>query len=122
VIGMPENIIILNPLYRGDSREYTLSFTKNDGSKIPITGWKIYFTLKKYAWKADIDADLKKDITVHSNPLEGETKITLTTEDTKNLGMGIYNFDIQIKKANGTVLTLLKGKLEIVPDITRRID
>lgn len=119
---MPENIVTLNPLYRGDSRECTLSFTKNDGSKIPITGWKIYFTLKKYAWKADEDADLKKDITVHSNPLDGETKITLTSEDTQNLGIGIYNFDIQVKKVDGTILTILKGKLEILLDITRRTD
>ncbi|MBA7546470.1 hypothetical protein ES705_38862 [subsurface metagenome] len=119
---MPENIVTLNPLYRGDSREYTLSFTKNDGTKIDISGWKIYFTLKKYAWKADADADLKKDITDHSNPLEGKTKITLTAGDTENLGMGVYSFDIQIKKADGTILTILKGKLEILLDITRRRD
>lgn len=119
---MPENIVSLNPLYRGDSREYTLSFTNKDGTKIDITNWKIYFTLKKYAWKADIDADLKKDITVHSNPLEGETKITLTSEDTKDLGMGVYNFDIQVKRADETILTVLKGRLEIILDITRRTD
>ena len=119
---MPENIVTLNPLYRGDSRQYTLSFTNNDGSKIDITGWKIYFTLKKYAWKADANADLKKDITAHSNPLEGETKITLTTGDTKNLGIGVYIFDIQIKRADGTILTVLKGTLEIMLDITRRTD
>ena len=119
---MPENIVTLNPLYRGDSREYTLSFTNNDGTKIDITEWKIYFTLKKYAWKADENADVKKDILVHSNPLEGETKITLEARDTENLVAGIYSFDIQIKRADGTILTVLKGKLEIILDITRRID
>lgn len=119
---MPENIVTLNPLYRGDSREYTLSFTDSEGTIIPITGWKIYFTLKKYAWKADDNADIKKDILVHSNPLEGETKITLTAEDTKNLGIGVYSFDIQIKRADETVLTVLKGTLEIMLDITRRTD
>ncbi len=119
---MPEKLVTLNPLYRGDSREYTLSFTNNDGTKIDITGWKIYFTLKKYAWKADADADIKKDITAHLKPLEGETKITLTAGDTKNLGIGVYNFDIQIKRADGTILTVLKGTLEIMLDITRRTD
>ena len=119
---MAANKVILNPLYRGDSWEYTLSFTNNDGSKINITGWKIYFTLKKYAWKSDGDADVKKDILVHSNPLEGETKITLEARDTENLTAGIYVFDIQIKRADGTVLTVLKGKLEIILDITRRTD
>lgn len=119
---MAENIVILNPLYRGDSWEYTLSFTNNDGSKINITGWKIYFTLKKYVWKSDEDADLKEDITEHSNPLEGKTKITLTTEDTKNLGIGVYNFDVQVKRADETILTVLKGTLEILLDITRRTD
>lgn len=119
---MPESIVTLKPLYRGDSREYTLSFTDSEGAGIPITGWKIYFTLKKYAWKSDGDADVKKDILVHSNPLEGETKITLEARDTENLTAGIYVFDIQIKRADGTVLTVLKGKLEIILDITRRTD
>jgi len=119
---MPENTITLNPLYQGNRREYTLSFTDSKGAIIPITGWKIYFTLKKYAWKADEDADVKKDILVHSNPLGGETKITLTTEDTKNLGIGVYSFDIQIKRADGTILTVLIGTLEIMLVITRRKD
>lgn len=119
---MPGNKVTLNPLYRGDSREYTISFTKGDGSKIDITGWKVYFTLKKYAYKSDEDADLKKDVTEHSNPSEGETKIILMAGDTENLGIGIYHFDIQIKKNDGTILTVLKGTLEVMLDITRRTD
>lgn len=119
---MPENLVALNPLYRGDSREYTLSFTKSDGSKIDITEWKIYFTLKKYAYQSDEDADLKKDVTEHSNPTDGETKITLTAGDTENLEIVVYNFDIQIKKDDGTILTVLKGTLKIMLDITRRTD
>lgn len=119
---MPGNKVTLNPLYRGDSREYTLSFIKGDGSKIDITGWKVYFTLKKYAYKSDEEADLKKDVTEHSSPLDGETKVTLTAADTGELGIGDYNFDIQIKKDDGAVLTVLRGTLEIMLDITRRSD
>lgn len=111
----------LNPLYIGDSREYNLSFTKSNGTKIPITGWKIYFTLKKYAWKKDEEADIKKDITDHTNPLAGETKIVLEPSDTKNLKTGIYRFDVQIKKQDGTKITLLNGTLELKMPITRRV-
>lgn len=111
----------LNPLYRGDSRQYTLTFTDSEGAVVPIEGWTVYFTLKKYAWKSDEEADVKKDVTEHTNPSQGETKIVLSSSDTVSLRTGVYRFDIQIKKGDGTIITILSGTLEIKADITRRI-
>ncbi len=112
----------LNPLFRGDSREYTLAFTDSEGSVVNIGDWTVYFTLKKYAWKSDEEADVKKDITEHTNPSQGQTKIVLISSDTEGLRTGIYSYDIQIKKADGTIITILSGTLEIKADITRRTD
>lgn len=112
----------LNSLYRSNARSYALTFTDEDGVAINITGWKMYFTLKKYVWKLDDDASIKKDITVHSNPGQGETVFTLLASDTENLRAGVYAFDIQMKKGDGTIITLVVGTLELKTRVTRRTD
>ena len=112
----------LSSLYRGDSREYSLSFTDSQGVKIDITGWKVYFTLKKNAADGDSDASVKKDITEHEAPTEGRTKIVLLPKDTDNLEPGEYHYDIQVKTSNGGIITVAKGRMTIKTDITRRSD
>lgn len=110
----------LSPLYRGDSREYVLTFTDSNGDPISITDWKIYFTLKKNEYDSDEDAVLKKDITEHTSPATGVTKFTIVPADTNEIAPGEYSYDIQAKKKNGDIITVVKGKLKILTDITRR--
>jgi len=111
----------LEPLYRGDSREYNLTFTDNAGAVIDISTWKIYFTAKiKYKDSDDL-AVIKKDITIHSEPENGKTKIILTPTDT-DIDPGSYYYDIQVKRAAESILTVLMGKIKIITDITRRTD
>lgn len=112
----------LSPLYRGDSREYSLVFTDSKGAVIDITGWKVYFTLKQNHLIEDGEAVIKKDITNHEAPKEGKTKIVLAPSDTDNLKPGNYFYDVQIKKPNGDVVTVVRGSLKIEPDVTRRTD
>lgn len=112
----------LSPLYRGDSREYALTFTDKEGVAIDITGWKVYFTLKKNPLINDDGALIQKDITSHEAPTEGKTKIVLAPSDTDKLKPGDYVYDIQIKKPSGDVITVVKGSLKIEADVTRRSD
>lgn len=112
----------LSPLFRGDSREYSLSFTDSEGAKIDITGWKVYFTLKKNESDGDSSAQVTKDVTEHEAPTEGRTKIVLVPSDTDSLEPGDYHYDIQVKTANGSILTVAKGRMSIKADITRRAD
>lgn len=112
----------LNPLYRGNDRIYALVFTDDVGARLDITDWKLYFTLKKYVWKLDDDASIKKDIIVHSNPSQGETQFTLVSSDTIDLRSMVYVFDIQIKTKVGTIVTLMAGTLELKTRVTRRVD
>ena len=119
---MAESTVNLNPIFRGDSREYLLTFTNGEGSAIPITGWKVYFTVKKNYRDDDAVAVIKKDISDHYDPENGKTKISLLPVDTDDVVPGDYYYDIQVKRAVDDIITVLAGKLEIKSDVTRRTD
>lgn len=112
----------LNPLFRGDTREYLLTFKDAEGAAIDITGWKIYFTMKNSSGNNDNNCLIKKDITAHYSPTEGKSKIVFSSSDTHDLHPGDYYYDIQIKKVDGTIYTVAHGKAPILADITRRTD
>jgi len=112
----------LNALYRGDTREYLLTFTDAQGDAIDITGWKIYFTMKNSSGNNDDNCLVKKDITSHTSPTEGKSTILLSHADTDSMHPGDYYYDIQIKKTDGTIYTVATGKAPILADITRRTD
>jgi len=112
----------LEPLYRRDSREYNLTFTKSNGEPIPITDWKIYFTIKLSYIDADSKAVIRKDINTHDDPINGKTKIILLPDDTKDIKPDEYWYDIQIKRGEDNILTVIWGRIKIITDITRRVD
>ncbi|MBA7512328.1 hypothetical protein ES705_04332 [subsurface metagenome] len=118
---MSETVVNLNSIFRGDSREYLLTFTRDDGSAIDISEWKVYFTVKKNYRDDDIAAVIKKDISVHYDPVNGKTKISLLPMDT-DIVPGNYFYDIQVKRATNDIITVLAGKVEIKSDVTRRTD
>jgi hypothetical protein len=106
--------------YRGDDWVKVLYFTDENGDAINITGWTIFFTVKKNEEDIDDDAVISKDITVHTNPTGGVSSIVLTDDDT-DIPPREYWYDIQIKKATGAIKTVVKDNFEIHTDITRRI-
>ena len=103
----------------GDSKIYVLSFTL-EGEVLPITDYTVFFTVKRYSWLIDLEAAVSKDITEMFDPTGGVAKITLDPEDTESLDPGIYLYDVQIKKSDGTILTILNGELEILYHVTKR--
>ncbi|HUV84339.1 MAG TPA: hypothetical protein VMV86_01440 [Methanosarcinales archaeon] len=114
---MLANIVDMNPIFRGNKREYLLTFTDSGGSAVPITGWTIYFTVKKNY--ADTVAAISKDITIHYDAPNGQTKILLTPTDT-DIVPGNYFYDIQAKKAADDIETVLSGMIQIIA-VTRKI-
>jgi len=117
---MERTMTNLSPLFRGDSREFSLTFSDDDGKPIDITGWKVYFTLKDSEGDPDSEAILRKDVTDHHDAEAGNTRIHLDPSDTNGVQPGEYHFDFQIKKPNGDILTVAKGEMRILTDITRR--
>lgn len=110
----------LNALPRGDTRDYEINITKN-GVPENITGWVFFFTVKIDYNQTDDQAAIKKNITSHIDPENGKSFIPLTTNDT-DIDPGLYWYDIQAKKPNGSILTLAIGRLPITMNITRRTE
>lgn len=112
----------MRPIYCGDDVSYTLVFKNSDGSPVDITGWKIYFTIKKDPLMTDVQASLKKDITEHDDPINGISSIHLSSSETRVLTPFLYYFDIQVKKTDDTILTILVDRLDVKADVTYRTD
>ena len=66
----------------------------------------------------DTNAKIKKTITTHTNPLNGESEIILSPTET-NLS-GSYVYDVQVKTSADSVLTLMNGTIGFIEDVTQR--
>mgnify|MGYP001813682803 CR=1 FL=1 len=106
---------------RGDTVTLPLTFTDSNDNPIDITGWKVYFTVKKRDDEAvdDSEALIVKDVTVHTDPTGGITEIALTAEDT-NVLPGNHLYDIQYKTATSDIKTVTSGNALVKKDVTRR--
>lgn len=108
---MSENTDI--SMTRGDTLAFSIEIDDLGSQTLD----KIYFSCKK---------DLDDETYVFQKTLgDGITRlannkfnIKLSSEDTDNVELGGYFYDVQIE-LGGSVLTILKGKLEITFDVTR---
>ena len=117
---MNEFVIAQTNLFvkRGDTKTYTLYFEDENGARIDITGWIVFFTVKVHIDDSDDDAKIKKTITSHTDPTNGETQIPLTSTDTADVGNYVY--DVQYRSTTGTIKTVIEGFLVIAKDVTQR--
>jgi putative sterol carrier protein len=113
-------------LYRGDNKTYNLNFTDSNGDVIDITGYTIYFTIKnKKTYKLennDNDALVKINVTIHTNPTQGESQINITSDLTNDIEPNNYIYDIQLKDSSDNILTIISGNINIIADVTRRVN
>jgi hypothetical protein len=109
------NIVV----YRGDDFAMRLVFTDENEAVIDITGWTIFFTVKR----REVDPDTKAVISVTISPTDPTNGIALVTVSNTitDVLSGLYYYDFQFKKADGTVQTLVDGGITFEKDITRRI-
>jgi hypothetical protein len=106
-------------VFRGDSFGTQMEFTDDDGVAIDITGWTIFFTIKKKKSDTDDQAVISKTITTFDDPTSGIASVTLTSTETYNLD-GTYFYDFQFKDNTGSVSTIVAGGITFLEDITRR--
>lgn len=104
---------------KGDTFLRTMRFVDSDQNPIDITGWTVFFTAKDVATEADAAAEVTKTVTAHTNAALGQTQILIAASDMAILA-GEYFYDIQIKKADGTIYTILRGLLIIDQQFTVR--
>ena len=118
-----QNFTGSNSRITGDKLTFTLTFTDSDGVAIDITSWTIFFTAKPDVDTDDTDAEAVLEKTLSggdlTDPTNGITTFSFSNSDTKDLEGGFY-YDIQSKKGDGSIVTVLYGALNFIADITRR--
>lgn len=95
-------------LVRKTTKTLKVTFSNSDGP-IDITGYTLYFTVKKTPSQSDSLANIFKTVTTHTNPTAGETQILLTPEDT-DIPQGSYIYDLcYITSSNNRYSTVPKN-------------
>lgn len=101
----------------GDTPTWELTLTR-DGELVNLGGADIYFTAKRRVADTDVNAVFQKivgdGITVTGT---GTADITLDAADTASLD-GLFHWDIQVSESDGTVTTVLAGRLLVKADVT----
>jgi hypothetical protein len=93
-------------IIKGDNRTYTVTFNNQNGA-IDITGWNVTFIIKKSV--GSLNNILKKEITIHTNPTQGVTKIPLSSEETDKITQGKYYYLIKVITNKNEKFTVLAG-------------
>lgn len=106
---------------RGDDFVLDLVFKDADGVVVDITGWVVFMTLKLRKWDSDTNSAIRKDVSEHTDPTHGETQISISNADTKNL-LGSYFYDIQYKDDDDIIKTVMRGQIIFTRDITVRTE
>jgi hypothetical protein len=105
--------------FRGDDISLALAFTDENDAVVNITGWTIFFEVKREKDDSDSSAVISKTVTVHTSPTLGLSTVAITASDTNAL-LGSYHYDIQAKTNTGRILTVTSGIITFREDITRR--
>jgi hypothetical protein len=113
-------------LYRGVSYPFTYAHKDTTGAAVPLTGKRVYFTVKPEESDSDSTdeaATIKKTISSgsHTNAGAGLTAWTLTDEDTYQDPTDYFYSVIVEDEATGlSEPPSLIGKLKILPQTTNR--
>lgn len=108
-------------IYRGDNRTIPVTVT-DDAGAVNLTGASIRFSVKKR--KKDTDYIIKKseadpaEINV-TDAINGLFEIYIVPDDTQDLSITTYYFDIEITDSTGKTYTISMGTFKILEDVTR---
>lgn len=103
---------------RGDSLPFDLEFKDDNDVPVNITGWSVYFTLKRN--KSDISSIITKTITDLTDPINGKTTFIIPAIETDTL-LGVYYYDCDLRTIQGSAYAIVSGTVNFLADITRRI-
>lgn len=110
-------------LIRGDTKRLN-KFRPTDlnGEALNLTNLdNIYFTMKNASGVAKVKKSINNGITLGE---DGYYHITLEADDTEDLDVGSYNYDIELVLAltKEFVATLINGEITLTQDITTKGD
>lgn len=100
---------------RGDTVTLEIEVFDENNQPYILTNNTIYFTMKKFP--TDTLALVSKTI---NNLNDNKIIITLLANETKNLPAGLKEavYDIRLKTPDNDVVTILRGKIQIIEPIT----
>ena len=106
---------------KGADESWDLEFiNEKTDIAIDITGYTVYFTVKSKISDTDDEAVIKKDITSHTVPTSGKTKIIVTSTDT-NISPDNYIFDVSLKTNLGEITKgIIQGIFTVEEPINQR--
>jgi hypothetical protein len=110
------------PIHAGD--DYDHSFTvERAGTPLNLTSAKLWFTVKEDVADADSEAKLQYTSAVIAEieittPLSGAFVIHLQAADTEDLA-GTWQYDIQAKLSTGRIITIARGVIEFLSNVTQ---
>jgi hypothetical protein len=86
---------------------YEVVQVDESGTETPvdITGYTLYFVLKKLATDSDADAIISKTVTSHTNPTLGLTSVALTAAEL-DIAIGNYLSGVVLKTTSGSHLPM----------------
>ncbi|MFQ5647250.1 MAG: BppU family phage baseplate upper protein [bacterium] len=108
-------------LYRGDSRTLEVTVSDENGPA-NLTGSTVKFSVKKK--KGDTAYIIKKSTTDPSeinivDAVNGKLEIYLIPDDTQDVAIASYHFDVEVETSTNKIYTVVAGKLSILEDITK---
>jgi len=104
--------------YVGDTFIRDEVVVDSDGNAIDITGYTIYFTVKKSYSDSDTNAVIKNTITTFTSDSEGKYQLVVSSTLTSAMVPGIYVCDIKTKDASDNITTIKNGNFIVKSSVT----
>ena len=113
---------VIQYISRGKANELGIQ-----GIPINITGFRIWFTMKKQVEDADPGVTQLDNLALGgvliTTPINGQYQVTIPTLATRGMQDGQWSllYDVQVKDAGGAIVTVDFGAMIVNPDITLAI-
>jgi hypothetical protein len=95
--------------YVGDTFERQKTVIDSDGNSVNITGYTIYFTVKRSCSDPDSSAILSDEITAFDDVTNGIYTIEISSTDMLQINSGKYYCDIKTKDSSNKITTIFNG-------------
>lgn len=108
----------------GDDRQLQFVFSDAAGNPVDVSAWDFFYTAKSDITQSDDDAALvldPADWTVSDSGSGTDDTVTAVLPASATaIAAGTYLQDVQVKKADGTIITIGRGQLVVESQVTQR--
>ena len=105
--------------YRGDTYKHLLVIQDSNGNPIDITGYSFILTINKERDPTDGSNIVLTMTGVIEDAAEGKVALQPALNDINAADIGSWYFDIQQTDGAGDIRTLVKGRYDILQDISK---